>query len=92
MLSSNIYYTENRTFVTFLWKICMTMPYEYKKQVKSVTTTVVVVQEDELNKTVAEEVKVEDPVDAEKIVEEAVNGTKKTRVHKKNIEESGAEV
>jgi len=70
----------------------MTMPYEYKKPVKSVATTVVAVQEDELDKAVAEEVKVEDPVDAEKIVEEAVSGTKKTRLHKKNSEESGAEV
>lgn len=68
------------------------MPYEYKRTAKSVIVTVTAVQDEELNKAVAQEVESKDPVDAEKIVEEAVNGTKKTRLHKKNIEEPSTEV
>jgi hypothetical protein len=68
------------------------MPYELNQFVKSIATTVKVVQEEDLMKTVAEEIKMEDPAEAETIIEEAVSGAKKTRVHKKNIEESSGEV
>ena len=39
-----------------------------------------------------EEIEQEDPPEAEKIIEEAVNGKQKNRVHKKNSEESRGEV
>jgi len=68
-----------------------TMPYELSQFVKSMATTVKVVQDDELIKTVAEEIKIEDPAEAQTIIEEAVSGAKKTRVHKKNSEESSGE-
>lgn len=75
-----------------------TMPYEFKKPVKSVATEVQAIQEEELQVAVAEELKVADPENAKQVIlentitEENSNGTKKTRVHKKNSEESGAEV
>lgn len=75
------------------------MPYELRQFVNSmvattkvVATEVEAVQDEELTKSIAEELKQEDPVDAEKIVEEAVNGKQKNRVHKKNSEESRGEV
>ncbi len=68
------------------------MPYELKQFVKSVATTVKAVQDEDLVKSVAEEVKVEDPDNAKEILEEVVNGPKKTRVHRKNSEESSEEV
>lgn len=69
-----------------------TMPYELKQFVKSIATTVKAVQDEELVKAVAEEIKIEDPAEAQTIIEEAVSGAKKTRVHKKNSEESSGEV
>ena len=111
--SSNIYYTDVRVFFTFFNKENKMgsrtgiADYEFRKGdvVKSVATEVVVVQSDSLEKTVAEEIKQEDPVNAQEVIEasKAVVEDKEEEkvedereedvgVHSEDSEESGAEV
>ena len=75
------------------------MSYELRQFVKSlaattkvVTADVKAVQDEKLIKAVAKEIEQEDPPEAEQIVEDAINGKQKNRVHKKNSEESRGEV
>lgn len=65
-------------FAILYWSVTMgsrgTMPYEFKKcnVEKSVATEVVAVESEVLEKAVAEEVKVPDPVNAQEVIEQAV--------------------
>ena len=69
-----------------------TMPYEFRKNVKSVATVVNAVQDEEIVKVIAEEVSLEDPVNAKEIIEEIVNGTEEVGVHQEDIKKPRGKV